>query len=142
MLIAMANRIEVRDKCIKDDDALLAFDEKSKLVAWKSHYANLLNIESPWDSSNLSREPPFQGPPIKITTDKVTKALMVMKIGKATGPRGSNVKIILAGAMEKVMTKTHLVSCVIDKVKSLMILDAVPFGFMPGRGTSDAIFIL
>ena len=94
---------------------------KSKLVAWKSRYENLFYIEFPWVSSTLSGEPPFQGPPIKITTDMVTTDPLEMKEGKVTNPCGLNVEMILAGAKNKIMTKTHLVNCVATKVKCNMI---------------------
>ena len=49
----------VGEKCIKDDDGNLAFDDKSKLAAWKCQYEKLPNVEFPWDSSTLSKEQPF-----------------------------------------------------------------------------------
>ena len=53
------NQDIVGEKCIKDDDDNLAFDDKSKLAAWKCHYEKLLNVEFPWDSNTLSEEQPF-----------------------------------------------------------------------------------
>ena len=49
----------VGEKCIKDDDGNLAFDDKSKLAARKCQYEKLLNVEFPWDSNTLSKEQPF-----------------------------------------------------------------------------------
>ena len=80
------NQDIVGDKCVKDDDGNMAFDDKSKLAAWKSHYEKLLNVEFPWDSSTLSKEAPIQGPPIWISKEMVLKALKQMKKGKAAGP--------------------------------------------------------
>ena len=40
------NQDIVGDKCIKDDDGNLAFDDKSKLTAWKSHYKKLLCLKN------------------------------------------------------------------------------------------------
>ena len=36
------NQDTVGEKCIKDDDGNLTFDDKSKLAAWKCHYEKLL----------------------------------------------------------------------------------------------------
>ena len=54
------NQDIVGEKCVKDDDGNLAFDEKSKLAAWKCRYEKLLNVEFPWDSNILSEEQPLQ----------------------------------------------------------------------------------
>ena len=42
------NQDIVGEKYIKDDDSNLAFDDKSKLAAWKYHYEKLPNVEFPW----------------------------------------------------------------------------------------------
>ena len=111
------NQDIVGEKCIKDDDGNLAFDDKSKLAAWKCHYEKLLNVEFPWDSNTLSQEQPFQGPPIKITTEMVNEALSKMKEGKATGPSGLNVEMILAGGDDIILAITHLINCIIAENK-------------------------
>ena len=49
------NQDVVGDKCVKDDDGKLAFDDHAKLNAWKSHYERLLNVEFPWDKDSLAR---------------------------------------------------------------------------------------
>ena len=77
------NQDIVGEKCTKDDDDNLAFDDKSKLAAWKCHYEKLLNVEFPWDSNTLSEEQLFQEPPIRITTEMVSESLSKMKKGKA-----------------------------------------------------------
>ena len=50
----------------------------------------------------------------------VTTDPLEMKEGKVTNPCGLNVEMILAGAKNKIMTKTHLVNCVATKVKCNM----------------------
>ena len=55
-----------------------------KLKAWQLHYQKLLNVEFPWNASNLSDKPPLEVPGIKITTKVINK----MKAGKAAGPSG------------------------------------------------------
>ena len=92
---------------------MAAFDDKSTLVAWKCHYEKLLNVEFPCDSNTLSEEQPLQGPPIKITNQMVSEALSKMKKGKATGPSGLNVEMILAGGDDIILAITHLINCII-----------------------------
>ena len=111
------NQDIVGEKCIKDDDGNLAFDDKSKLSAWKCHYEKLLNFEFPCESSTLSEEQPSQAPPIRITTDIVSEALPKMKKGKTTGPSGLNVKMILAGGDDIILAITHLINCIITENK-------------------------
>ena len=64
------NQDIVGEKCVKDDAGDLAFDNESKLAAWKSHYEKLLNVEFPWDSNILSDEPPTKRSSNNYTNDK------------------------------------------------------------------------
>lgn len=90
----------------------------TNLAFWKSHYEKVLNVEFSWDSSTLCEEQPFQGPPIRITNEMVSKALAKMMKGKAAGPSGLNVGMILAGGNDIILAITHLVNCIIadDKI--------------------------
>ena len=109
------NQDIVGEKCIKDGDGHLAFDGKSKLATWKCHYEKLLDVEFPWDSSTLSEEQPFQGPPIRITTEMVSEALSKTKKGKATSPSGLNVEMILVGGDDIILAITHLRRCAAER---------------------------
>ena len=62
--------------------------EEATQNAWAEHYERLLNVEFDWDPDHLSKEPPFEGPPIPITIDMVKKAISKMKLGIAAGPSG------------------------------------------------------
>ena len=39
------NQDVIGEKCIKDDNNNMAFDDETKKVAWKQHYERLLNVE-------------------------------------------------------------------------------------------------
>ena len=65
----------------------------------------------------MSEEQPFQGPPISITTEMVSESLSKMKKGKATGPSGLNVEMILAGGNDIILAITHLINCIIAEDK-------------------------
>ena len=82
---------------------------------WKCHYEKLLDVEFPWDSSTLSEEQPFQGPPIRITTEMVSEALSKTKKGKATSPSGLNVEMILVGGDDIILAITHLRRCAAER---------------------------
>ena len=107
------NQDIVGEKCFKDDDCNLAFDDKSKLTAWKCHYEKLLNVEFPRDSNTLSEEQSLQGPPIRITNEMVSEALLKTKKGKATGSSGQNVEMILADGDDVILAITDLINCII-----------------------------
>ena len=111
------NQDIVGEKCIKDDDGNLAFDDKSKLAAWKCQYEKLLNVEFPWDNNTLSEEQPFQVPPVRITTEMVSESLSNMKKGKATAPSGLNVEMILKAGDDTILAITHLINCIIAENK-------------------------
>ena len=61
---------------------------EDKRKAWQSHYQKLLNVEFPWNASNLNDETPAEGPAFIITTEIVSKAINKMKAGKAARPSG------------------------------------------------------
>ena len=42
------NKDIIGEKCIRDDDGVLAFNIEDKKKAWKQHYERLLNVEFPW----------------------------------------------------------------------------------------------
>ena len=73
-------------------------------------------LSSPWDISTLSEEQLFQGPPIRIITKMVSKALMKMK-GKTVGPAGLNVEMIVVGGTDIILATTYLINWVVAKGK-------------------------
>ena len=185
-----ANQDIAGDKCVRDDYGNLAIDDQAKLAAWKAHYERLLNVEFDWDRGSLQEQLPVQGPPISITVKMVADALQKMKKGKAAGPSGITVEMILAAGDGILVAIAHLanriiyesaipedwdlsyiINCFKDKgdaldrgnfrglklidqvlkiveriietlIRTRISIDSMQFGFMPGRGTTDAIFIL
>lgn len=103
----------VGEKCVKDDSGNLAFDDDSKLSAWKSHYEKLLNVEFPWDAENLAEQPPNSGPPIEITRKMVEDAVVHMKAGKAAGPSGVVVEMIHTAGDPIIDSVTNLINKII-----------------------------
>ena len=180
----------IGEKCVKDQEGNMAFDNNSKAKIWRTHYFNVLNVEFPWNYDDLSNEPTVHGPPMFITEEMVFKAISQMKKGKATGLSGVALKMILApkqhivphmtklannivveGKIHKDWNLSHMISCfkgksdllVMGNYRELKLLDHVmknvehviesfikssvninemQHGFMPGRGTMEAIFIL
>ena len=78
----------VGEKCFRNDGGNLILTVEDKRKAWQSHYQKLLNVEFPWNASNLNDETPAEGPAFIITTEIVSKAINKMKAGKAARPSG------------------------------------------------------
>ena len=51
--VKLENKDFVGEKCIWDDNGVLAFNEDKK-EAWKQHYERLLNVKFPWREEDLS----------------------------------------------------------------------------------------
>ena len=45
------NQEIVGEKCIKNKDGNIVYDDMSKLDVWKQHYEGLLNSEFEWDEN-------------------------------------------------------------------------------------------
>ena len=90
------NKEIVGEKCIRDDNGVLAFNEEDKKKAWKQHYGSLLNVEFPCREKDLSTADLVLGSPLLITKEIVVKSISKMKNGKTSGPSGVLTKILKA----------------------------------------------
>ena len=183
------NRDVVGDKCVKNDEGVLATSDKGKLKAWQEHYERLLNEEFDWDKENLIFTEPTIGPPPEIATEDVKAALFKMKNGKASGTSGVLAEMLLASGEPGIVRLTKIFNRIIienrvpnewntsvivncfknkgeavergnyrglkllehamkvfervieTKIREKVKIDDMQFGFMPGKGTMDAIFI-
>ena len=188
--MAKTNQDIVGEKCIRNDEGVLATSEQDKKDAWKCYYERLLNTEFPWDRENLEVAEAVAGPAIRIEKEMVREAVSKMKKGKAAGPSGvvaemlkaagetgiemiTNLtnQIVIEGVIPEDWDLSTIVNCykgkgealdrgnyrglklmdqvlkvverIVEKqIRSQINIDEMQFGFMPGRGTTDAIFIL
>ena len=184
------NQDIVGEKCIRDKNGNIAYDDKSKLDTWKQHYEKLLNSEFEWEEDTLPTADPVNGPALEISQDMVSSAINQMKSGKAAGPSGIVPEMLKACSDNIVPRLTHLVNLVIRDgkvpdewnnsyiislykgkgdslecgnyrglkllevlqkilerilesiIREQIDIDSMQYGFMPGRGTTNAIFIL
>ena len=90
------NKDIIGEKCVKDQEGNMSFDNISKAKTWQTHYSNLLNVEFPWNHHDLPTEPAVHGPPVFITEEIICNAISQMKKGKATGLSGVTLEMILA----------------------------------------------
>ena len=177
-------------KPVKKDAGEMSMSDDSKQKAWLEHYQRLLNAELDWDPNHLSDESPVEGLPIPITIDMAKKAISQMKAGKAPGPSGIVVEMIIAAgdmgtsmipdlaaaiirdgkvpsdweqsfivclykgkgdALEmgnyRGLKLTEQVTKVLERIvggliRQVVSIDDSQFSFVPGRGTTDAIFVI
>ena len=88
----------VGEKCIRDDNGVLAFNEEEKKKAWKQHYERLLNGEFHWREENLSTADLVLETALLIAEEMVIKSICKMKNGKASGPSGVVTKMLKASS--------------------------------------------
>ena len=111
------NQDIVGDKCVKDDEGNIAYDDEAKLEAWRQHYQRLLNVEFEWSEDDLSEVSPVEGAPPFITFSMVLKAIARMKQGKAAGPSGVVIEMIKAAGDRIVPLISHLLNLIIKESK-------------------------
>ena len=76
---------------MKNDAGEMSMSKDSLLKVCLEHYRRLLNGEFDWDPDYLSDEPPVEGPPIPVTSDRVKEVISQMKTSKALGPPGISI---------------------------------------------------
>ncbi|XP_057310454.1 uncharacterized protein LOC130648419 [Hydractinia symbiolongicarpus] len=107
------NQDVVGEKCIRNDEGVLASTEEEKRVAWKNHYQRLLNTEFDWDEDNLSDDDVVEGPAMQIKTEWVVEAIRKLKIGKAAGVSGIVAEMVKASGYIGVELITSLANQII-----------------------------
>ena len=124
---------------VRNNQGELCLDDSERMKAWVEHYKSLLNVEFPWDEGALPDAPPVEGPPPPITDEMVIKALAKMKSGKAAGPSGIIVEMLKAAGSKGIVFLRELTKSVVKHGK---IPEDWQMSRGPGRGTTDAIFIM
>ena len=77
------NQDIVGDKCVKNDEDCLTYNESVKFKAWKSHYERLINVEFMWNSDSVPDLNPKLGLPLYITEEMISKTIAKVKTDKA-----------------------------------------------------------
>ena len=149
----------VGDKSVKNDAEEMSVSEDSKQKAWLEHYQRLLNVEFYWDPDHLSYQPPVEGPPRaagdmgasmirdlavaiihdgKVPSDWEQSFIVCLYKGKGnTLERGNYHGLKLTEQVMKILER------IVDGlIRQLVSIDDSQFGFIPGRGTKDAIFVV
>ena len=98
----------VSDKCVKNDEGCLTYNDSAKLKVSKSHYKRLLNVEFLWNIDSFPDLNPKTGPPLYITEKTTFKTIAKMKTGKAAGPSGIAIEMIRSVSKEIITSITNL----------------------------------
>ena len=107
------NQDIIGEKCIRNKDGNIVYDDPSKFETWRQHYEGLLNSEFVWDESSLSAVEPVLGPSIQITEEMVSLAFRKMKSGKSAGPSGIVSEMLKASDDSVVPVLTRLINTII-----------------------------
>ena len=86
-----------------------------------------MNEENEWDQ--MLETDVVEGPVEKVAHSEIVEAMQKMKSGKTTGPSEISAMKIVERVLER-------------RIQTLVSLNKMQFGFLPGKGTVDAIFIM
>ncbi|XP_063594367.1 uncharacterized protein LOC134771355 [Penaeus indicus] len=117
---------------VKSKDERILKDEENIKNRWKSYFEELYNEEN----ERVQNTAPVQGPFREITSQEVKGALKRMKKNKACGPDGFPVEVW------KVLGDVLWERKIDSRLRDLITPRESHLGFLPGKGTTDAIFML
>ena len=80
--------------CMKDEDGNIVTDSRGVKEVWRTYMERLLNVENDWDGDVDCDK--VEGECCPIMTTEVVKAVRAMKEGKAAGPSGVVVGMLMA----------------------------------------------
>jgi len=72
--------------CVKDANGKVLVENDQVKEEWRKYMEKLLNEENTWDNATTCEK--VEGPCELIRRDEISKALRMMKKGKAAGPTG------------------------------------------------------
>ena len=130
------NKDIVKEKCIQDDNGVLAFNEEEKKKAWKQYNERLLNVEFHWQVEDLSTADSLLGFPLPIAKEMVVKSICKMKNGKAfAGPSGAVTEMLKASfdICSELITD-HTNSILHENVMQSKCNDTLIFCVFKGKG--------
>ena len=107
------NHDVIGEKCVRNNEGKLAFEDSEKHAAWKEYYEKLLNEEFGWDRENLVLGQPVEGPPPQIQKEWVKAAINKMKDGKAGGSSGVVAEMLKASGDIGLDLVTELINCIV-----------------------------
>ena len=80
--------------CVKDANGKVLVENDQLKEEWRKYMEKLLNEENTWDNAKTCEK--VEGPCELIRRDEISKALRMMKKGKAAGPTGIVSEIFMA----------------------------------------------
>ena len=127
---------------IKDQTGDMLTDEVKINERWREYFSNLLNVEN-------AREQLVEGPVHEISREEVKNAIERMKKGKAPGCSGLPIDLIKhlgesgVDMMHEILKRVWEEEQMPEEWKKSEIVpnNNMQFGFSPGKGTTDAVFI-
>ena len=123
--------------CVKNDVENVASDADGMKIIWRKYMEKLLNVENDWDGEVDC--PEVMGPCCFISEEEVAADIKGLNMGKAAGPTGVVSEMMKASGGFSSRWITDLINNI---VKEGCIPDWRKSIFMPGKGSTDTIFIM
>ncbi|XP_034047688.1 collagen alpha-2(V) chain [Thalassophryne amazonica] len=111
---------------IKNKNGVLLTDEEKIKERWREYFNNLLNVEN--EREQLEECPPVEGP-VQEISHKERKGDPL----DCENYRGIKLLEQVMKILEKIIDR---------RLRMLINIDDMQFGFSPGKGTTDAVFII
>ncbi|VDP04192.1 unnamed protein product [Heligmosomoides polygyrus] len=128
-------------KTVKSADGRVLRKPVEVRERWEEYFKELLSEEFP--RREAEEEQPTEGPIPPWTQEEVRKAIGKMKLGKAAGPDGVPVETwkVLGDLGINWLTDADPQHNHERRLREMVAISQVQWGFMPERSTTDAIFI-
>ena len=97
---------------MRGGDGRLSFIEEDRARIWKEHMEKIMNEENKWD--RMVETDVVEGPVEKLARNEIVEAIQSMKSGKATGPSGVSVEMIVASGEIGAKVMMELCQCVLN----------------------------
>ncbi|XP_068671242.1 uncharacterized protein [Montipora foliosa] len=94
-------------RCMRGSNGRLSFSNKDRGKVWKEHMERIMNEENEWDQN-------VKGPVERVSRKEVVKAMGEMKAGKAAGPSGVSLEMIVANGEIGIGVMVELCQGVLD----------------------------
>ncbi|XP_063596232.1 uncharacterized protein LOC134773085 [Penaeus indicus] len=142
---ARAKRDIPKVTVVKSEDGWILAEKEEVLRRWREYFEHLLNVENEWEELT-------ELPAVEVNLQEVSVVLKKMKKNKSAGTLEVVVEMLDALGSEEcgnhrgIKLLEHLLKIeekILDqKIREVVDIGNMQFGFIPRRSTTDAVLIL
>ena len=115
--MAKKNEDVVGGGCVKNKEGKVVTEGEDMKEVWRAYFEKLLNEEFQWDRNGLEKDEAVSGPCDCINREEVRAALVSAKTGKAAGPSGVVVEMLLASGEIGLQWMTDICNAIVREGK-------------------------